>query len=120
MTAPAAHGRLGRMTEKIKIVGYSLLFVAIPLLSGVGCGTLMRPEAQAAADVTDAACALGLVQSAATVAQAELEGVPVDWLAEQLCRMPDVVDALAAAQKARAVDPGRAALRVARAKGLVR
>ena len=110
------------MTEKIKIIGRFVLGCAIFALPPLACAELMAaPEAaQTAAAVTDAACALGLVQSSATVAQAELEGVPVDWLAEQLCRMPAVVQAYVDAQRARAVDPGRSALRVARAQGLVR
>jgi predicted methyltransferase len=73
-----------------------------------------------AADALDTACALGLVQYGAVIAAAELEGVPVETLAEWLCRNPDVYRAWVEAGKLRGGDPRAAAMRAARAKGLVR
>jgi hypothetical protein len=86
-----------------------------------GCAALQaaKPEADQAASALDAACALGLVQYGATQAAAELEGVPVQWLAEALCQVPSVYDAWLRARTQRS-DPRAAAMRQARAEGLVR
>jgi len=73
-----------------------------------------------AADTLDTACALGLVQYGAVIAAAELEGIPVETLAEWLCANPDVYRAWADAGKLRTGDPRAAAMREARARGFVR
>jgi hypothetical protein len=73
-----------------------------------------------AADTLDTACALGLVQYGTVIAAAELEGIPVETLAEWLCANPDVYRAWADAGKLRTGDPRAAAMREARARGFVR
>jgi len=86
-----------------------------------GCSTFASPQAQSAMSVVDTACMLGLVQYGATIAQAELEGVPVEWLAEQLCATPAVYQAWLEGQRSRTPGAGPgAAMRMARARGLVR
>ena len=84
-------------------------------LALAGCAYL-----PSAADALDTACALGLVQYGAVIAAAELEGIPVETLAEWLCTNPDVYRAWADAGKLRTGDPREAAIHEARARGYVR
>jgi len=94
---------------------------ACMILLPPGCAALRAPGAQTAVSVLDTACTLGLVQYGATIAQAELQGVPVEWLAEQLCATPAVYAAWLAARQGRTPDAApAAAMRAARAEGLVR
>lgn len=92
--------------------------VAIVLLL-TGCSALNSKPVEQATQVLDVACATGLLQSTALQQQAQQLGVPPEVLSDWLCRVPDVADALAKERQARSVDPGRAALTTARARGLL-
>jgi len=86
-----------------------------------GCAALTPAQASLAGNALSAACALQLVQHGAAQAQAELQGVPLEWLAEQLCRDPQAYAAWLAGSKSKAPGAGpAAALASARARGLIR
>ena len=95
--------------------------LGLVVLLSTGCAALTPAQANLAGNALSAACALQLVQHGAAQAQAELEGVPLEWLAEQLCRDPQAYAAWLAGSKSKAPGAGpAAALASARARGLIR
>jgi hypothetical protein len=86
-------------------------------VSLAGCAAV-RPVADQAANVVDAACELGLVRSPAVRAAAEERMVAPEWLSTALCALPAAYQAWQDAQKQRAADPGAAAVLAAERQGL--
>jgi DNA-binding transcriptional regulator YiaG len=89
------------------------VYVLIIAQALTGCAFL-RP----AANVVEAACALGVRDTPEVQAAAETRGVSPAQLAAALCALPAVLDAWEAAGDQRA-DPARAAVRVAQREGLL-
>ena len=92
------------------------LILAIAL---TGCSVLQSEPAQQAGQVIDVACTLGLLQSPAIQQQADELGIPGQQLAEYLCMVPELVEALGQAKQARSIDPGTTVLAEARGRGLL-
>ena len=89
------------------------VYILIVALALTGCAFL-RP----AANVVEAACALGLRDAPEVQAAAESRGVSPAQLAAALCALPAVLDAWEGASGQRA-DPARAAVRAAQREGLL-
>jgi len=116
MGAQAVGGRARRLKRAGQTTLPSVTLLAVLL---GGCSVLSSPEVQAAGDMLDAGCALGLLKSEAVEAEAAKLGVPKGLLADLLCRVPGLIDAFERGQMARSVDPGGPVLAEARARGVL-
>ena len=96
-----------------------LVLGGLAVLLFVGCSAFQSGPAQQAVQTLDVACTLGLLQSPAIQQQADELGIPGQQLAEYLCMVPELVEALAQAKQARSIDPGTTVLAEARGRGLL-
>lgn len=78
-----------------------------------GCAALQSEPVQTAATVVDAACQLGLLQSALTERSAQKLAVDKGLLSQVICSIPELVDAFRQAKMARSADPAEPVLRKA-------
>ena len=126
-------GELTRVDEKNGVVSMAIkntqglkagTKVRLVLMGGlalllVGCSAFQSGPAQQAVQTLDVACTLGLLQSPAIQQQADELGIPGQQLAEYLCMVPELVEALGQAKQARSIDPGTTVLAEARGRGLL-